>query len=58
MDKSLISQVSFKEDFILFKNCFIDLGKIAFVEEHKWPRREWDKFGCFVKSKVLGNMKW
>ena len=33
MKEPLISQVNLKEDFILFKNCFIDLGKIAFVEE-------------------------
>ena len=45
MDKSLISQVNLKEDFILFKNCFIDLGKIAFVEERQRPYYLSDKYG-------------
>ena len=45
MEKSLISQVNLKEDFILFKNCFIDLGKIAFVEERQRLYFLSDEFG-------------
>jgi len=51
MKEPLISQVSLKEDFILFKNCFIDLGKIAFVRITQRPRYYADEFGGCIASK-------
>ena len=55
MGKSLISQVNIKEDFILFKKFFIDLGKIAFVEERQGWQYFSNKYGSLQASEEISN---
>ena len=58
MKKPLIQQVNIKENFILFKGCYIDLGKIAFIKERQWNRShiETDKYGGQVH--VVHDNEW